>query len=319
MTSFVSRAEYDVSSVSFGVQSAGLTQQVTVRLYTNAGGAFPGGTRTLIATSTVLVTSAQSGTVVKTPLVATVPAGTSELIMELFSPESGAPVLFLMGMNAAPETGPSYWSCQNDPPQVLNNHLVFNVYGSCSASTPTPTPTPTATATATATATPTATVCQIFRMMGRVTQCPANVGLAAVTITMSNEGSTTTIGGGTYLMFGHGCSFHTVTPTKAGRTPGSTGINTMDVLAVQRHFLTISLLTGCSLAAADVNGDNRADTSDVIAIQRFFLGLTTGTSNVGSYRFTPASRSYSPPVDNQFDQNYDTIVLGDVASPFAAP
>ena len=40
------------------------------------------------------MTSAQSGTVVTTPLVATVPAGTSELVMELFTPAQGSdPVL----------------------------------------------------------------------------------------------------------------------------------------------------------------------------------------------------------------------------------
>ena len=75
MGTFVGGAQYNVTSVSFGVESANNTQPVTVRLYTNSGGAFPGGTRTQIATSTINVTSAQSGTVVTTPLMATVPAG----------------------------------------------------------------------------------------------------------------------------------------------------------------------------------------------------------------------------------------------------
>ena len=71
------------------------------------------------------------------------------------------------------------------------------------------------------------------------------------------------------------------------------GINTVDVIATQRHFLVIGTpLAGCRLTAADVNGDTNVNTVDVIAIQRFFLGLTTGIANVGKYQFTPASRTY---------------------------
>ena len=52
-------------------------------------------------------------------------------------------------------------------------------------------------------------------------------------------------------------------------------INTVDVIAVQRHFLGIGTpLTGCRLVAADVNADSMIDTSDAIAIFAYFLGLT---------------------------------------------
>jgi hypothetical protein len=57
----------------------------------------------------------------------------------------------------------------------------------------------------------------------------------------------------------------------------------------------------------------------VIAIQRFFLGLSTGIANVGKYSFNPVNRSYSPLLVNQTGQNYDTIVFGDAATPFANP
>jgi hypothetical protein len=111
-----------------------------------------------------------------------------------------------------------------------------------------------------------------------------------------------------------------VTPTKAALTPGSTGINTVDVLAMQRHFLNIGTpLTGCRLAAADVNGDTLITTADVIAIQRFVLGLSGGTANVGGYQFSPASRTYPGLATDQTGQNYDTLVFGDVASPFVQP
>ena len=108
-----------------------------------------------------------------------------------------------------------------------------------------------------------------------------------------------------------------MTPSKAGLAPGSNGINTLDVLAVQRHFLQIVPLTGCPLAAADVNGDSNITTVDVVAIQRFFLGLSVGIANVGRYQFNPTNRSYTQLTSDQTAQNYDTLIFGDVAAPFA--
>jgi hypothetical protein len=110
---------------------------------------------------------------------------------------------------------------------------------------------------------------------------------------------------------------YTVTPTKAARLPGSANINTVDVVATQRHFLNLGTpLSGCRLTAADVNGDSSVNTVDVIAIQRFFLTLSTGIANVGKYKFTPASRTYAGVVTDQTAQNFDTLVFGDVASDF---
>jgi hypothetical protein len=91
----------------------------------------------------------------------------------------------------------------------------------------------------------------------------------------------------------------------------------VDVIAVQKQFLTGTFLTGCKLAAADVNGDTVVTTQDVIAMQRFFNGQTTAIANVGKYKFTPVNRSYLGIASNQTAQNYDTLVFGDVATPFA--
>jgi hypothetical protein len=70
------------------------------------------------------------------------------------------------------------------------------------------------------------------------------------------------------------------------------------------------------LTAADVNGYTFVDTVDVIAVQRFFLTLSTGIGNTGKYKFNPASRSYPGVVTNQTGQNYDALIFGDVATPF---
>ena len=212
------------------------------------------------------------------------------------------------------------------PGTPTNDNQQYTETG-CATPTATPTATATATATPTATAYPTPTPCPLFTISGTVGQCttagPSGVALADVTMTLTHSagGSTTTTdGSGNYTLYALSCSAPvTVTPTKAARLPGSAGINTTDVIAVQRHFLAISLLTGCRLAAADCAAPAGITTADVIAIQRFFLGLTTGIGNVGKYSFTPASRSYSLLFSDQTAQNYDTIVFGDAATPFANP
>jgi len=140
-----------------------------------------------------------------------------------------------------------------------------------------------------------------------------------MTLTGTTRGSTTTDASGNYTLTGLAGGNYTVTPTKAARPPGSSGINTVDVIAVQRHFLAIALLTGCRLTAGDCAAPAGINTVDVIAIQRFFLVLSTGIGNVGKYSFTPASRSYSPLTTPQTAQNYAAIVFGDVATPFANP
>jgi hypothetical protein len=88
------------------------------------------------------------------------------------------------------------------------------------------------------------------------------------------------------------------------------------VIAVQKQFLTGTFLSGCKLAAADVNGDSAVTTQDVIAVQRFYTGQTTAIANVGKYQFTPVSRTYTGIVRYQTGQNYDTLIFGDVASSF---
>jgi len=146
---------------------------------------------------------------------------------------------------------------------------------------------------------------------------PGPVPNVTLTITGSTAGSTLTNGSGNYTFSSlPSGGNYTVTPTKAALAPSSPGINTVDVIATQRHFLNIALLSGCRLTAADVNMDTSVNTVDVIAIQRFFLGLSTGIANTGKYRFNPASRSYTGIASNQTAQNYDTLVFGDVAPSF---
>src|SRR6266513_1857440 len=171
MAVFTGGQEYDVTSVSFGIELAssgsGTGQPLTVNLYIESGAPFPNGTRTLLATSGSINIPDQAYAIFNVPIIATVPAGTLELVMEVMTPD-GRPDsnLFFIGSNPDPETGPSYLSAADcgvpDPTPTAdlgfpNMHIVFNANGSCSQGTPTPTPTPTPTATRTPTPTPTST------------------------------------------------------------------------------------------------------------------------------------------------------------------
>ena len=159
MNIFTGGQEYDVTSVSFGIENAssgsGTGQPITVNLYTNSGGPFPAGTRTLLATTGPFMVADQQVTVLEVPLVTSVPAGTSELVMEVNSPDGRMDGnVFFIGSNADGQTGTSYLSsadCEPPDPTDLtelgfpNMHIVFNVNGSCPVATPTPTPTATPT------------------------------------------------------------------------------------------------------------------------------------------------------------------------------
>lgn len=166
-----------------------------------------------------------------------------------------------------------------------------------------------------------------IHMSGTVGQCnnsgPSGIPLPGVTMTLTGPISSTTTTTDSLGNYSFTISFiadYTVAPSKAARQPTSAGIDTVDVLAIQRHFLQLgNPLTGCRLAAADVAGTSAVDTVDAIATQRFFLGFSTGIGNAGMYRFAPASRFYSLLTTDQTGQNYDAIVLGDVSFPFAVP
>jgi hypothetical protein len=134
--------------------------------------------------------------------------------------------------------------------------------------------------------------------------------------------STPTDASGNYTLSGLAAGLtYTVTPTKAARIPGTGNINTVDVISVQKEFTSggTFLPPGCRKQAADCAGPAGVNTIDVIAVQKFFLGSTTsGIGNVGKYKFTPASTTYTAISSNQVAQNYSAIVFGDVSSPFVA-
>ena len=86
---------------------------------------------------------------------------------------------------------------------------------------------------------------------GTVTYCsnPSLNPVPDVTLTMTGNAASSTLSDGsgnyTFSSLPSGGSF-TVTPTKAALAPGAAGINTVDVVATQRHFLNVTPLPpGC--------------------------------------------------------------------------
>lgn len=157
-------------------------------------------------------------------------------------------------------------------------------------------------------------------ILGNIAYCSTLNPVPNVTLNLNGNGtaSTTTDASGHYQfstpMAG---GSYDVRPSKDDLTSGSAGINTVDVIAVQRHFLNLGTpLSGCRLTAANVTFDSVINTVDVIAIQRFFLGFGGGQTKTGMYQFDPVNRVYGGIVSQQTDQNYEALIFGDVASPF---
>lgn len=105
-----------INNVSFGIELAnaagtGTTQPITVRLYTQTGAAFPGGTRTQIATQTFAVPDQNLSIftgALGTPVTV---AANATIVMEVFTPSGqAAGHSFFIGSNTAAQTGPSYIS-----------------------------------------------------------------------------------------------------------------------------------------------------------------------------------------------------------------
>ena len=125
-----------INSVRFGIEvnNTGVGQTMTVNLYNQTGAAFPGGTRTLIATGTVSITAvANTFYTVNFGSAPTVPAN-AIIIVEVATPVGGV----FPAANGLGESGPSYISstaCGVPNPVTLAslgftaNHTIIGMSG----------------------------------------------------------------------------------------------------------------------------------------------------------------------------------------------
>ncbi|HWS28195.1 MAG TPA: IPTL-CTERM sorting domain-containing protein [Xanthomonadales bacterium] len=103
---------FSACAVRLGIEIAdaagvGTTQPLTVRIYSNTGGAFPAGTRTQVGTATAAVAD-QALSILEVPVTGLVPPG-AELIAEVFTPNGQVDGhSFFLGANGAGQSGPSY-------------------------------------------------------------------------------------------------------------------------------------------------------------------------------------------------------------------
>lgn len=123
------------------------SQPLTINLYRQTGGAFPGGTRTQIGTATVQVPDGLRG--FNVPVTGQVPPGQSLVVEAFLADGRSTGNLLFLGSNGAGESAPTFLrapDCGVSTPVTVaslsfpNVHLILNPRGSALASAATPVP-----------------------------------------------------------------------------------------------------------------------------------------------------------------------------------
>ena len=120
---------------------------------------------------------------------------------------------------------------------------------------------------------------------------------ATVTLGGGASGSMVTAVPGTYSFDLAASTTGTVTPSKTVTSSFSAGINVGDLLAIQNHAASVTLLTNpYAFVAGDVNGNNKVDLPDYLLVQQLILGTVQHYSN-GSpdWKFIPAGYMFPTP------------------------
>ena len=127
----------------------------------------------------------------------------------------------------------------------------------------------------------------------------------------------------------------TIRVSKNNNVTKANGINTTDVLLVQRHILnTTKIINPYKLIAADVNGDGKINSTDILRIKRLVLGSDTtftkgsGASKIdrlwefvdSAYKFPDTTNpfpfkdsiSFTNLTSNKINQTFIGVKLGDV-------
>lgn len=86
------------------------------------------------------------------------------------------------------------------------------------------------------------------------------------------------------------------------------GVNTLDLLFIQRHILGAQPITDTyKLIAADINNDGSIKPSDLLDLRKVILGINHSFNNNTSWRFVDEAYQFSDasnPLDEEFNESY---------------
>jgi glucose/arabinose dehydrogenase len=102
---------------------------------------------------------------------------------------------------------------------------------------------------------------------------------------------------------------YTVTPSKTGDV---SGVESLDASFAARYAVGLDIPTANQIVAADADSDTIVTSFDASLIARRVAGLS-GTGDVGTWKFVPASRTYSAFSVSQTNQGFTGILVGDAS------
>jgi hypothetical protein len=151
-------------------------------------------------------------------------------------------------------------------------------------------------------------------IMGRVNYSDTATGVRNVTMTLSAPSfttrTTTTDTNGIYAFVNIPVgNNYVVTPSKTGDV---NGIESLDASNVARYAAGLDIPTANQRIAADADGDGIVTSFDASLIARRTAGLP-GTGKVGSWKFVPVNRTYIAFSEDQLNQNFTAILVGDTS------
>ena len=154
---------------------------------------------------------------------------------------------------------------------------------------------------------------------GSVTFCasspPRPVPGVVVSASGSPSGSNTTASNGTYRITNLGGGPYTVTPSKTGNV---NGISSFDAALVAQAAAGLITLTTCQQTAGDASNNGSLSSFDASLIAQFAAGVSGGQSIAGTWKFTPANRTYGSLGGSQSNQNFEAVLVGDVSGNWVA-
>lgn len=156
-------------------------------------------------------------------------------------------------------------------------------------------------------------------IVGAVTYITGTRPVAGTVLTISGGAATTVTTGsdGRYRVAVTAGKSYTVTPG-SGRYSGP-AITALDAAYVAQCLLGRRPMSECSTNAANVSNTGGVSAFDASLIARYAVGLTSPTSQVGNWLYSPARRTYSNVQTSQLNQGYQAYLRGDVTGNWGQP